>query len=322
MRARIILQIAARFGTVLVLVTFAITVLVRLLPGDPVNILFPFATDEQRDLYRTELGLNDNIFRYYIEWLFKFASGDLGYYYSSTGDGLGVPVTDMLGVALPRTLLLMIYVTVLSLLLSVPLGLYLAYRAETRVDRTISNVLFGLASLPNFAVGLGLAFLLGVKLNWLPVLGYVPIAEGVVEHLKSMIMPTLSLAIGLVATFSRLLRVDTIATLKEDFVTMASSKGLSNAWILWRHVFRPSSSTLLTSAALNMASLIGGAVIIETVFALNGFGMLLTVSLATRQYLAIQSLVALVAIAYMVFNLIVDLLYAVVDPRVASHRGA
>ncbi|MFM8645704.1 MAG: ABC transporter permease subunit, partial [Actinomycetota bacterium] len=121
--------------------------------------------------------------------------------------------------------------------------------------------------------------------------------------------------------FSRLLRVDTIATLKEDFVTMASSKGLSNAWILWRHVFRPSSSTVLTSAALNMAALIGGAVIIESVFALNGFGMLLTVSLATRQYLAIQSLIALVAIAYMVFNLIVDLLYAVVDPRVASHRG-
>jgi peptide/nickel transport system permease protein len=135
-------------------------------------------------------------------------------------------------------------------------------------------------------------------------------------------MPVLSLSLGLVATFSRLLRVDTIATLKEDFVTMASSKGLSNTWILWRHVFRPSSSTLLTSAALNMAALIGGAVIIETIFALNGFGMLLTVSLATRQYLAIQSLVALVAIAYMFFNLLVDLLYSVVDPRVASHRGA
>ena len=137
-----------------------------------------------------------------------------------------------------------------------------------------------------------------------------------------MVMPTLSLSVGLIATFSRLLRVDTIATLKEDFVTMASSKGLSNGWILWRHVFRPSSTTLLTSAALNMGSLIGGAVIVETVFALNGFGMLLTTSIATRQYLAIQSLVALVAIFFMFFNLLVDLLYAVVDPRVASHRGA
>jgi len=316
------LTIVAKFATVLILVTFAITVLVRLLPGDPISILFPFATDEQRAIYRAELGLDMNIVRYYLEWLFKFVTGDFGYYYSSTGDGSGVPVGDMLGVALPRTLLLVLYTMIVSLVLSIPLGLYLAYRAETRIDRTISNVLFGLASLPNFAIGLGLAFLLGVQLNWLPVIGYVPIADGFGEHLKSMSMPTLSLSLGLVATFSRLLRVDTIATLKEDFVTMASSKGLTNAWILWRHVFRPSSSTLLTSAALNMASLIGGAVIIETVFALNGFGMLLTVSLATRQYLAIQSLVALVAIAYMLFNLLVDLLYAVVDPRVASHRGA
>lgn len=322
MRARILIQNIARFAVVLLLVTFVVTVLVRLLPGDPVSILFPFATDEQRQQFREMLGLNDNVVVYYFEWLSKFVTGDFGVYYSSTGDGLGVPVTDMLAVALPRTLLLMVYVMVVSLILAIPLGLYLAYRAETRIDRTISNVLFGLASLPNFAVGLALAFILGVQLNWLPVLGYVPIADGLGEHVKSMVMPTLSLSLGLIATFSRLLRVDTIATLKEDFVTMASSKGLSNSWILWRHVFRPSSSTLLTSAALNMASLIGGAVIIETVFALNGFGMLLTVSLATRQYLAIQSLVALVAIAYMVFNLIVDLLYSVVDPRVESHRGA
>ena len=322
MRGRSVLQFAARFAAVFFLVTFAITVLVRLLPGDPISILFPFATEEDRVLYRQELGLNSNIVLYYFQWLGSFLTGDLGSYYSSTGSGFGVPVTEMLGVALPRTLLLMVYVMVVSLVLSIPIGLYLAYRAETRVDRVVSNVLFTFASVPNFAIGLGLAFLLGVKLNWLPVLGYVPIADGVGSHIKSMVMPTLSLSLGLVATFSRLLRVDTIATLKEDFVTMASSKGLSNTWILWRHVFRASSSTLLTSAALNMGALIGGAVIIESVFALNGFGMLLTVSLATRQYLAIQSLVAIVAISYMVFNVIVDLLYAVVDPRVASHRGA
>jgi len=322
MRRLAVLKFAARFATVFFLVTFAITVLVRLLPGDPISILFPFATEEDRALYRQELGLNSNIVLYYFQWLGSFLTGDLGSYYSSTGSGFGVPVTEMLGVALPRTLLLMVYVMVVSLLLSIPIGLYLAYRAETRVDRVVSNVLFTFASVPSFAIGLGLAFLLGVKLNWLPVLGYVPIADGVGSHIKSMVMPTLSLSLGLVATFSRLLRVDTIATLKEDFVTMASSKGLSNTWILWRHVFRASSSTLLTSAALNMGALIGGAVIIESVFALNGFGMLLTVSLATRQYLAIQSLVAIVAISYMVFNVVVDLLYAVVDPRIASHRGA
>jgi peptide/nickel transport system permease protein len=137
-----------------------------------------------------------------------------------------------------------------------------------------------------------------------------------------MLLPVASLSIGIIATFTRLLRVDTIATLKEDFVTMASSKGLSNKWILWRHVFRPSSLTLLTSAALTMASLIGGAVVVESVFALNGFGMLLAMAISLRQYLAIQSLVALVAISFVLFNVIVDALYAVIDPRVRGNRGA
>ncbi|NBS37513.1 MAG: ABC transporter permease [Actinobacteria bacterium] len=322
MRMRIIGTNLAKFVTVLVLVTFGITVLVRLLPGDPVETLMPFATEEAREAVREELGLKQSIVPFYLDWLRDFATGNLGEYFSVQGDGTGVPLSSMLSVSIQRSLLLMLYTTFFSLLFAIPLGLLMAYRAETRTDRVISNSLFAVASIPNFAIGLGLAFIVGVKLNWLPVLGYVPINEGLGAHVKSMVLPVVSLSLGLISTFSRLLRVDTIATLREDFVTMASSKGLSNTWILWRHVLRPSSSTLLTSAALNMGSLIGGAVVVETVFALNGFGMLLAASIAQRQYMAIQSLVALVAIAYMAFNLIVDVLYAVVDPRVASHRGS
>ena len=311
-----------QFVIVLFLVTFGITLLVRLLPGDPVSTLMPFATEETRLQLSKELGLDANIFQYYFRWLGDFVTGDLGTYYASTGNGGGVAVTEMLAVAIPRTLLLMIYVIAFSLLVSIPVGILLAYRAGTRLDNVISNTMFTISAIPAFALGLGLAFVFGVKLNWVPVLGYEPISQGIGKHIKSMILPTLSLSIGYIATFSRLLRVDTIATLREDFVTMASSKGLSNSWILWRHVFRPSSSGILTIAGLNMAGLIGGSVFIETVFALNGFGNLLAVSIATRQYLAIQSLVAIVAIAFLVFNLLTDLLYAVVDPRVASHRGA
>ena len=311
-----------QFVIVLFLVTFGITLLVRLLPGDPVSTLMPFATEETRLQLSKELGLDANIFQYYFSWLGDFVTGDLGTYYASTGNGGGVAVTEMLAVAIPRTLLLMIYVIAFSLLVSIPVGILLAYRAGSRLDNVISNTMFTISAIPAFALGLGLAFVFGVKLNWVPVLGYEPISQGIGKHIKSMILPTVSLSIGYIATFSRLLRVDTIATLREDFVTMASSKGLSNSWILWRHVFRPSSSGILTVAGLNMAGLIGGSVFIETVFALNGFGNLLAVSIATRQYLAIQSLVAIVAIAFLVFNLITDLLYAVVDPRVASHRGA
>lgn len=322
MKIRVIGVNLTKFVTVLILVTFGITVLVRLLPGDPVEVLMPFSTEEDREVLREELGLNKSIVPFYLGWLGDFVTGDLGEYFSVQGDGTGVPLSSMLAVSIQRSLLLMLYTTVVSLLLAVPLGLLMAYRADTRTDRIISNSLFAVASIPNFAIGLGLAFIIGVQLNWLPVIGYVPMSDGLGEHFKSMVLPVVSLSLGLVSTFSRLLRVDTIATLREDFVTMASSKGLSNTWILWRHVLRPSSTTLLTSAALNMGGLIGGAVVIETLFALNGFGMLLAASIAQRQYMAIQSLVALVAIAYMVFNLIVDLLYVVVDPRVASHRGS
>ncbi len=320
-KVRGILTNLVKMIVVLFLVTFGITVLVRLLPGDPVSTLLPFGSPEQLDALRKELGLDKNVFQYYFSWLGDFVRGDFGTYYNTTAEG-GTPVSSMIAQTLPRTLLLMLYTTLVSLAFSIPLGILLAYRAQTKLDKTVSNVLFGLSSIPNFAIGLALAYLLGVKLDLLNPLGYVPISDGFGEHIKSMIMPVISLALGTIATFTRLLRVDTISTLKEDFVTMASSKGLSNRWILWRHVFRPSSLTLLTSAALTMASLIGGAVVIESVFAINGFGMFLAMSIAVRQYLAIQSLVALVAIAFIVFNLIVDVLYAVIDPRVRNHRGA
>ena len=278
-------------------------------------------TPEQLDALRHDLGRDKNILHYYFSWLNDFVRGDFGKWYIINANG-GTEVSSMVAQTLPRTLLLMLYTVGFSLLVAIPLGILLAYRSETRVDKTASNVLFGLSSIPNFAIGLGLAYFVGIKLNLVNPLGYVPISQGILEHAKSMLLPVASLSIGIIATFTRLLRVDTIATLKEDFVTMASSKGLSNKWILWRHVFRPSSLTLLTSAALTMASLVGGAVVVESVFALNAFGMLLAMAISLRQYLAIQSLVALVAISFVLFNVIVDALYAVIDPRVRGNRGA
>ena len=309
-----------RVVIVLILVTFGVTLIVRLLPGDPVTTLLPFGTPEQHAVLRKELGLDVNIFQYYVRWLGDFLRGDFGQTYTTVADG-GVQVRDQIALTLPRTLFLMGYTIVFSLLVSIPLGILLAYKADSRLDKTVSNLLFGFASIPNFGIGLGLAYLLGVKFSLLNPVGYVPFTESVGEHLKSMVMPVLALSIGLISTFTRLLRTDTIATLKEDFVTMASSKGLSNKWILWRHVLRPSSLTLLTSAALNMGALIGGAVVVESVFAFDGLGTLIAYSINFRQYLAIQSLIALVAISYILFNLIVDVLYGIIDPRVRSHRG-
>ncbi len=306
---------------VLVLATFGVTLLVRLMPGDPATTLLPYGTPEEHALLRTRLGLDDNIFVYYVKWLGRFLRGDFGYFYTASS-AEGARISTLVGHVLPRSLLIMIYTMIFSLIVSIPLGVSMAYKADSKFDRFASNTLFALSSIPNFAVALILMYILSVKFNLFPAVGYTPIGDSVLNHFKSVAMPVLSLSVGLIATQTRLLRTDMIATLKEDFVTMASSKGLSDRFILWRHAFRPSSLTLMTSAALNMGSLIGGAVIIEAIFALDGFGLLLTSSLNSRQYLGIQSLVALVTVFYVLFNAVVDVFYAIVDPRVRSHRGA
>jgi len=302
---------------VLLLVTFGVSLLLRLIPVDLATVLLPVGTEEERDILRNELGFDKGPIGYYLQWLGNFVQGDLGKIYFSGGTE---EVSDHLKNAMPRSLLLMVYTQILSLAIAIPLGVLSAYRAGRRADKVISNSLFALSSVPNFAIALLLIIFVGVKFAWLPTLGYVPIAEGYWEHIKHMIMPVISLSIGLVATYTRLLRADMIAALREDYVTMAASKGLSDRRILWRHVFRPSSMTLLTSAALSMGGLIGGAIVIESIFATYGIGFEVFAAIAGRQYVALQSTVAVIALFYVFFNLVVDISSGFVDPRTRDRR--
>lgn len=311
------LQRIAQLLIVLLLVTFGVSLLLRLIPVDLATVLLPVGTEEERDILRNELGFDKGPIGYYLQWLGNFVQGDFGKIYFSGGTE---EVSDHLKNAMPRSLLLMIYTQILSLAIAIPLGVLSAYRAGRRADKVISNSLFALSSVPNFAIALLLIIFIGVKLAWLPTLGYVPIAEGYWEHLKHMIMPVISLSIGLVATYTRLLRADMIAALREDYVTMAASKGLSDRRILWRHVFRPSSMTLLTSAALSMGGLIGGAIVIESIFATYGIGFEVFAAIAGRQYVALQSTVAVIALFYVFFNLVVDISSGFVDPRTRDRR--
>jgi len=311
------LQRIAQLLIVLLLVTFGVSLLLRLIPVDLATVLLPVGTEEERDILRNELGFDKGPIGYYLQWLGNFVQGDLGKIYFSGGTE---EVSDHLKNAMPRSLLLMVYTQILSLAIAIPLGVLSAYRAGRRADKVISNSLFALSSVPNFAIALLLIIFVGVKFAWLPTLGYVPIAEGYWEHIKHMIMPVISLSIGLVATYTRLLRADMIAALREDYVTMAASKGLSDRRILWRHVFRPSSMTLLTSAALSMGGLIGGAIVIESIFATYGIGFEVFAAIAGRQYIALQSTVAVIALFYVFFNLVVDVSSGFVDPRTRDRR--
>lgn len=311
------LQRVAQLLIVLLLVTFGVSLLLRLIPVDLATILLPVGTEEERDILRNELGFDKGPIGYYLQWLGNFVQGDFGKIYFSGGTE---EVSDHLKVAMPRSLLLMVYTQILSLAIAIPLGVLSAYRAGRRADKIISNTLFTLSSIPNFAIALLLVIFVGVKFAWLPTLGYAPISDGVWEHFKHMIMPVISLSLGLIATYTRLLRADMIAALREDYVTMAASKGLSDSRILWRHVFRPSTMTLLTSAALSMGGLIGGAIVIESIFATYGIGFEVFAAIAGRQYVALQSTVAVIALFYVFFNLVVDVSSGFVDPRTRDRR--
>ena len=173
-------QRLSQVALVLFFVTFLVTLLVRLLPGDIATSLLPFGTEAEQAQLRSELGLDTNIFVYYFEWLVNFLQGDLGVYYNAGESYADASMTvwAMLSLTIPRTLLIMVYTLGFSLLCSIPIGMLLAYKADTRIDKVISNTLFGLSSIPNFAVGLGLAYVIGVKFELLNPIGYVTWGEG------------------------------------------------------------------------------------------------------------------------------------------------
>jgi peptide/nickel transport system permease protein len=303
---------------VLFLVTLFVALLTAMLPGDPVDAIAGFASPEQKEQLRENLGLDDPVYVQYARWIGDFVTGDLGGYYSVTGER---PVMDRVRDSLPVSLQLMVYAQVLALVIAIPAGVLTAYRAGSKADKAANATAFGMLAIPNFALALVLAYYVGVQFGWLPVSGYVKPSEDLVEHLRRMALPAISLAVGQVAVYMRLLRSDMIATLQEDFITMAKSKGVSPRRVLWRHALRPSSLTLLTVAGLNVGTLIGGAVIIEVIFSMPGIGTLLFEAIQARQYIALQSLVAIIAVGYVLVNFLVDILYAVLDPRIRHARS-
>ena len=303
---------------IVVIATFLLSLLMRLLPGDPAQIMVPNSPIEVRDQIAKETGLDKGVFGYYWQWFSGLFRGDFGKYYLNGGYR---DLSEVISKTLPVTLLLIIYAQIVALVLAIPLGLLSAYKEGKRFDRITSGILFTTVSFPGFALALIFSLIFAVKLGWVDPIGYVSPRENFGEHLKLMVLPVMSLAIGLTSGYTRLLRTDVISTLKEDYVTMAASKGISNRRVLWRHVFRPSSTTLLTSAALNMGALIGGTIVIETIFVIPGIGFEIFYSIGARQVVAMQTLIALISIGYVFFNSMIDVITSIIDPRTRERRA-
>ena len=315
--ARLLLKRFILMSTVVVIATFLLSLLMWMLPGDPAALLVPNGVQAVRDGIRHETGLDKGVFGYYWHWLSHMLTGDFGKYYLNGGYR---SVSSVLKRCLPPSLYLILYSQIVALTLAIPLGLISAYKEGSRFDRYSSAILFTSVSVPGFALALILSLIFAVQLGWVDPIGYASPFGHPWQHFKLMVLPVTSLAVGLTSSYTRLLRTDVIATLKEDYVTMAASKGISNRRVLWKHVFRPSSTTLLTSAALNMGGLIGGTIIVETIFVIPGIGYEIAYSIGSRQVIAMQTLIALVSFAYVFFNTTVDLLTNITDPRTRERR--
>jgi peptide/nickel transport system permease protein len=315
---RAALRRVVQLVVVLLCVSFFSFGLLSLAPGDPVTAIVGFASPAQRVQIRHQLHFDRPFVVQYWDWLSGVLHGNLGnQYFGPTGVQ---KVSTSIGQSLPVSLQLMAYAMILTLLLAIPLGVLAAYRSGTIIDKAINMTAFGAIALPDFALALILSYWVGVKLRWLPSQGYTHPTDDFFQHLKSMALPAISLAVGQIAAYMRLLRSDMIATLQEDFILMAKAKGITNRRILWRHALRPSSLTLLTVAGLNVGALVGGTVVIEIIFGLPGMGKLLFSAIEERQFVMLQSLVVIIAIAYVVVNVLIDLLYSILDPRLRHAR--
>jgi peptide/nickel transport system permease protein len=211
---------------------------------------------------------------------------------------------------------LMLFAEIAALAIGIPLAIACAVRSGSAFDRVVTGTAFSILSVPTFLSAILLIYLFAVKLRWLPATGYVPFSEDPLGNLRCFVLPGLTLALGEWPVLMRVLRSDMIATLQEDYITMARAKGLKPLRILLVHALKPSSLTLVTVTGINIGSLMGGTVIVESIFALPGIGRLLLNSIYTRDLVILQGVVLCVAIGYVLMNFIVDMLYAALDPRI------
>lgn len=303
-----------RMVATILVVSFVTFMMVNLLPGDPINALVPPESQNDQEFVeqlREEFGLNDPMMVRYANWLGDAVTGDLGKSVITSQ-----PVAGEIWRRLPITAELALVSIGFSLFIAIPLGTLSAYKQGKRVDQSISAAAQVSLSIPNFVLGLLLIYVFAMRLQWLPATGWTRLTESVSGNIKSVILPALSLALAEAAVYTRVVRSDMISTLQEDYILSARAKGLKDRFILFRHALRPSSLTLITVVGLNVGALIGGTVVIETLFAIPGLGKRLLDAVFQRDFLMIQGITVFVAVVYVTINTLVDLIYMLVDPRI------
>jgi peptide/nickel transport system permease protein len=315
---RYFLQRLLQFVIVFVVVTFSVMCMTRIGSTDPVRDLAGGAVSDAQiaQVMEDYPYLDKPLVVQYVYWLGDFLTGDLGYSYAQSQSG-----ADMFRQRLPPTIFIGFWAVFIGLLVAVPVGIYSAYRRDGAFDRTASVSSFAAISMPPLVVAVGLLYFVVTPFDMFSATNdYIAPWDDPVEHFKTFFIPALTIGIGLAGVWTRFLRADMNLTLQSDFIMLAKAKGVRPRRILWRHGLRASILSLITSVALQLAALVGGAVIAESFFGPKGIGDRLVFAIQQNDILIIQAITAVIVVGVVFFNLLVDLMYAVIDPRIRAVR--
>jgi peptide/nickel transport system permease protein len=297
---------------VVVFVALFVFSLLYIAPGDPAAVIAgDQASPEDVEKIRKNLGLDRPFLTRFGEWSWRILHGDLG-----TSMFTGLPVTSLIAQRLEPTLSLMIVTLILAVTVAVPLGVIAAWKAGTWIDRVIMGFAVVGFSVPVFVVGYVLAYLFALELEWLPVQGYTPFSKGLWPWFENLILPAIALGFVYIALIARITRAAMLEVLSQDYIRMARAKGLGQSTILFLHALKNAAIPIVTVIGIGVALLIGGAVVTESVFAIPGLGRLTVDAILRRDYPVIQGIVLMFSFVYVLVNLVIDLLYTLLDPRI------
>jgi len=296
----------------LLLISLIVFTGVRMIPGDPARVLAGTDADAAGlEEIREKYGLNAPLPLQYVRWLGLAVRGDLGESIRTRS-----PVAGTVAIKLPITVELTCLSLLVALAIAIPAGVVAAVRRNTVWDVLASGVSLCGVSVPNFWLGIMLILLVSVRFGWLPASGFVPLGEDPIGNLKRMLMPALVLGTGLAAVLMRQTRNAMIEVLSADYVRTARAKGLAQMAVVVRHALRNGLIPVVTILGLQMGALMGGAVVTEQIFVLPGFGRLIVEAVFTRDYPVVQGVVLITASSYVLINLLVDVSYTVLNPRI------
>lgn len=304
-------QIWGRIGQIILVllgISFVTFALVMLSPGDPVRQMIAGNEDivvsqVEIDALRHELGLDKPFIFQYLDWLGRAVQGNFGFSYM-----VKKPVVEELMQSLPATVILALASTAFMLVVSLPLGIYSAVKRNSVFDYIVRGLTFFGVSVPNFWMGLMLLWIFGLQLGWLPIVG------GRVS-LETLILPAATLGIVMAAKYTRQVRTTVLEELNQDYVVGARARGMSESYILWKEVLPNAMLPLITLLGLSFGNLLGGAAVVEIVFSWPGLGYLAVQSIIYRDFQLVQGIVLWIALMYMVINLVLDISYNRLDPR-------